>query len=315
MAIAPAGRVVTPGDAVPGRRLFGIRRSVLVENLWFYFFVAPWIIGFLVFTAGPMLASIWISFTRWDLLTPPQYIGLENWSRLPSDPLFWQSLKVTSLYTVINVPVMLVAGFGLALLMNANVRGITFFRTLYYLPSLVSGVAVALMWTWLFNPRLGLINWALSFVGIAGPEWLYSRTWVLPSFVLMNLWGVGGTMVIYLAGLQGIPTELYEAAALDGAGRWRRLVNITIPMMSPVILFNLIIGVINSFQVFTQGYVMTGGGPGNASLFYVLYLYQNAFQYFRIGYASVLAWVLFAIIAVCTALIFRFSRDRVFYQS
>lgn len=306
---------VAPGDAVPPGRLFGVRRAVLVENLWFYLFVAPWIIGFLLFTAGPMLASIWISFTRWDLLSPPQYIGLDNWSQLPHDPLFWQSLKVTSLYTLINVPVLLVAGFGLALLMNANLRGIAFFRTLYYLPSLVSGVAVALMWTWLFNPRLGLINWALSLVGITGPAWIYSRTWVLPSFVIMNLWGVGGTMVIYLAGLQSIPTELYEAAALDGAGRWRRLLNITIPMMSPVILFNLIIGVINSFQIFTQGYVMTGGGPGNASLFYVLYLYRNAFQYFRIGYASVLAWVLFAIIAACTALIFRFSRDRVFYQS
>jgi multiple sugar transport system permease protein len=296
------------------QRILGVRKLVFIENLWFYLFIAPWLIGFLVFTAGPMVASIVISFMRWELLLPPVFVGLENWTHIAEDSLFWQSLKVTTLYTIFNVPITLVSAFLLALLMNSNVRGITFFRTLYYLPSLVSGVAVAMLWIWLLNPEFGLINWGLSLVGIDGPQWIFSQTWVLPSFILMNLWGVGGAMVIYLAGLQSIPTELYEAAAIDGAGWWSKLISVTIPMVSPVILFNLIIGMINSFQVFTQAYVMTSGGPGNASLFFVLYLYRNAFQYFQMGYASVLAWVLFAIIAFFTYLVFRTSRDRVFYQ-
>ncbi|MCC6169402.1 MAG: sugar ABC transporter permease [Caldilineaceae bacterium] len=297
-----------------GRRIFGVRRLVLIENLWFYLFISPWIIGFLVFTAGPMVASVVISFMRWELLSPPEWVGLNNWTAMFKDDLFWQSLKVTSIYTVFNVPVALTFAFLLALLMNARVRGISFFRTLYYLPSLVSGVAVAMLWMWLLNPKFGLINWLLSLVGIAGPEWIYSKTWVIPSFVMMNLWGVGTSMVIFLAGLQSVPGELYEAAELDGAGSLRKLWNITIPIVSPVILFNLIIGMINSFQVFTQAYVMTAGGPGNASLFYVLYLYRNAFQYFQMGYASALAWVLFVIIAFFTYLVFRTSRERVFYQ-
>ena len=297
-----------------GQRILGVRKLVFIENLWFYLFISPWIIGFLVFTAGPMLASIAISFMCWELLQPPQFVGLNNWTAMFRDELFWQSLKVTSIYTVFNVPVALTFAFLLALLMNVRVRGIAFFRTLYYLPSLVSGVAVAMLWMWLLNPKFGLINWLLSLVGITGPEWIYSRTWVIPSFVMMNLWGVGTSMVIFLAGLQSVPGELYEAAELDGAGAWRKLWNVTIPIVSPVILFNLIIGMINSFQVFTQAYVMTAGGPGNASLFYVLYLYRNAFQYFQMGYASALAWVLFAIIAFFTYLVFRTSRERVFYQ-
>lgn len=297
-----------------GQRILGVRRLVFIENVWFYLFISPWIIGFLVFTAGPMVASIIISFMRWELLSPPDFVGMSNWKALFSDELFWQSIKVTSIYTVLNVPVALTFAFLLALLMNVRVSGIAFFRTLYYLPSLVSGVAVAMLWMWILNPKFGLLNWLLSLVGIQGPEWIYSSTWVIPSFVMMNLWGVGTSMVIFLAGLQSVPAELYEAAELDGAGSLRKLWNITIPIVSPVILFNLIIGIINSFQVFTQAYVMTEGGPGNASLFYVLYLYRNAFQYFQMGYASALAWVLFVIIAFFTYLVFRTSRDRVFYQ-
>lgn len=299
---------------VSERRILGVRRLVFIENLWFYLFISPWIIGFLVFTAGPMVASIAISFMRWELISPPEFVGLSNWKAMFSDDLFWQSLKVTSIYTILNVPTALTFAFLLALLMNVRVPGIAFFRTLYYLPSLVSGVAVAMLWMWILNPKFGLINWLLSFVGIQGPEWIYSQTWVIPSFVMMNLWGVGTSMVIFLAGLQSVPTELYEAAELDGAGSLRKMWNVTIPIVSPVILFNLIMGIIGSFQVFTQAYVMTAGGPGNASLFYVLYLYRNAFQYFQMGYASALAWVLFVIIAFFTYLVFRTSRDRVFYQ-
>jgi multiple sugar transport system permease protein len=298
-----------------GQRILGVRKLVFIENVWFYIFVSPWIIGFLLFTAGPMLMSIALSFMRWELLLPAEWAGSSNWTGMFQDPLFWQALKVTTVYTIFNVPITLIGAFLLAMLMNSSVRGITFFRTVYYLPSLVSGVAVAMLWTWLLNPKFGLINWGLSLIGIEGPAWIYSSTWVLPSFILMNLWGVGAAMVIYLAGLQGIPTALYEAADIDGAGWWRKLINVTVPMISPVILLNLIIGMINSFQVFTQAYVMTGGGPGNSSLFYVLYLYRNAFQYFKMGYASALAWVLFAIIAFFTYLVFRTSRDRVFYEA
>ena len=298
-----------------GERIFGVRRLTFIENVWFFVFISPWIIGFLIFTAGPMLASIALSFMRWELLLPPEFVGMSNWTHMFQDPLFWQALKVTTIFTIFNVPVTLTGAFLLAMLMNSRVRGITVFRTVYYLPSLVSGVAVAMLWTWLLNPKFGLINWGLSLIGIQGPAWIYSTTWVLPSFILMNLWGVGATMVIYLAGLQGIPTSLYEAAEIDGAGWWRKLRNITIPMVSPVIFFNLIIGMINSFQVFTQAYVMTAGGPGNASLFYVLYLYRNAFQYLQMGYASALAWILFVIIAFFTYLVFRTSRDRVFYEA
>ena len=297
----------------PGRPTRKISKLVLIENVWFFIFLSPWIIGFLIFTAGPMIASIAISFTRWELLQPPVFVGLANWTGMFKDPLFGQSLKVTLVYTIFNVPISLVAGFALALLMNVNLPGITLFRTIYYLPSLVSGVAVAMLWTWILNPSFGLINYMLSFFGIQGPQWIFSQAWVLPSFILMNLWGVGGGMVIYLAGLQSIPTELYEAADIDGAGWWRKLISMTIPLISPVILFNLIIGMINSFQVFTQAYVMTKGGPGNASLFYVLYLYRNAFQYFQMGYASALAWVLFVIVAFFAFLIFRTSKDRVYY--
>ncbi len=294
--------------------ILGVRRTVLRENLWFYFFIMPWLLGFALFTAGPMIASVAISFMRWEMLLPPQWVGALNWSGMVKDPLFWLSLRVTLWYTLLSVPTGLVASFALALLMNARVRGINLFRTIYYLPSVVSGVAVALLWAWILNPKFGLINYLLRFVGIAGPQWLFSKQWVIPAFTIMSLWGVGGGMMIYLAGLQSIPTDLYEAASIDGAGRWRKLWHVTLPMMSPVILFNLVMGMIGSMQVFTQGYVMTQGGPNNASLFYVLYLYRNAFQYFQMGYASALAWVLFAIIAALTALIFRGSQDRVYYQ-
>ncbi len=287
----------------------------LRENLWFFFFIMPWLVGFLLFTAGPMIASVIISFTRWELLQAPEWVGAMNWTNMVVDPLFWQSLKVTLYFTLLSVPTGLVISFLLALLMNADVKGIALFRTIYYLPSIVSGVAVALLWQWILNPKFGLLNFLLGLVGITGPQWLFSKQWVIPAFVIMGLWGVGGSMIIYLAGLQSIPTELYEAVSLDGAGFWRKIWSVTLPMMSPVVLFNLVMGMIGSMQVFTQGYVMTQGGPNNASLFYVLYLYRNAFQYFQMGYASALAWVLFAIIALLTALIFRTAQDRVYYQA
>jgi multiple sugar transport system permease protein len=295
--------------------ILGVRRTTWAEDLWFYFFIMPWLVGFVLFTAGPMIASVLISFTRWELVRTPEWVGFENWIRLAGDKLFWTSLRVTLSYTLLSVLPGLVVSFLLAYILNADVKGTPIFRTLFYLPSIVSGVAVAMLWLWIFNPRFGLINYLLSLVGITGPDWLWSRQWVIPSFAIMSLWGAGGAMLIYLAGLQSIPTELYEAAEIDGASGWRKVVNITLPMISPVILFNLIMRMIGSMQVFTEAYVMTVGGPNNASLFYVLYLYQNAFLYFRMGYASVLAWILFVLIALLTALIFRFSRDAVYYQA
>jgi multiple sugar transport system permease protein len=230
------------------------------------------------------------------------------------DPFFWQSLRVTVTYTVLAVPLGLVAGLAVAMLLNQKIKGLSIYRTIYYLPSLVGGVAVSLLWMWIFNPQFGVLNWLLSLVGIKGPQWIFSQHWVIPSFVLMSLWGIGGGMIIYLAGLQGIPTDLYDAAAIDGAGSVRTFRSVTLPMLTPVLFFNLVIGIIGSFQIFTQAFVMTSGGPNNASLFYVLYLYQNAFQYFYMGYASALAWVLFLIVVVLTALVFRSSPMWVFYE-
>lgn len=284
------------------------------EALTFYFCISPWVLGFVLFTAGPMIASVWFGLTDWNFISPPSFIGVGNYVELINDPLFVKSLANTAYYTFASVPLGLIGGLLVALLMNQKLLGITVFRTIYYLPSVVSGVAVAMLWKWIFDPNYGMLNETLKLVGIRGPQWIYSMQWVIPSFVIMSLWGVGGAMIIYLAGLQGVPTELYEAASLDGAGPWRKLWTITIPMISPVIFFNLIMGVIGSFQIFTSSLIMTQGGPNNASLFYVLYLYRNAFDYFDAGYASSLAWVLFVIIILFTFLTFRSSALWVYYE-
>jgi multiple sugar transport system permease protein len=283
--------------------------------LWFYGLVGLWIVGFVLFTGGPILASAVLSFTKYDIVTPPRWIGLANYNQLfTNDPLFWQSLRVTFVYSILAIPLGLIASMVLALLMNQKVRGIALWRTLYYLPSVISGVPVALLWLWIFNPQFGIVNWVLSLFGIQGPGWLLDDTWVLPAFVIISLWAVGGGMVIYLAGLQGIPTHLYEAAEIDGATAWSRFWHVTLPMMSPVIFFNLIIGIINSFQTFTLPYVMTRGGPDNSSMFYGLNLFFNGFQYFKMGYASALAWGLFAVIFTLTLLQMKLQRMWVHYE-
>ena len=261
-----------------------------------------------------MVASLVIAFTQWDLITAPKYIGLDNFRVLTKDDLTWQSLKVTAIYAVTSVPLHIAFGMLLALLLNTNIRGQRFYRTAFYLPSVLSGVAVALLWRWLFSTEFGLFNVLLSYVGIAGPSWLGDPKWALPSLVLMSLWGVGAGTIIYLAGLQGIPTDLYEAAEVDGANGWRRFWNITVPMMTPVLFFQLVTGIIFALQVFTQAFIMTSGGPNNATLFYLLYLYRNAFQYFRMGYASALAWVLFIFILILTLILYRSSGYWVYYE-
>jgi multiple sugar transport system permease protein len=284
------------------------------EAIAFHLFAAPWIIGFLVFTAYPTVASFFLSFTHYEVITPAQWIGLGNYLFILHDPLFWQSLKVTAIYAIGSVSLGVTFAFLLALLMNQPIPGISIYRTLYYLPSTISGVPVALLWMWVFDPAFGVLNNILALFGIQGPQWLFSTTWVLPAFIIMSLWGVGGAMVIYLAGLQGIPRQLYEAAELDGATVFVKFRFITIPMVSPVIFFNLIMSIIGSFQTFTTAYVMTGGGPANASLFYALYLYQNAFQFFKMGYASALAWVLLIIVLALSLVVIQSSPYWVYYE-
>lgn len=284
------------------------------EEIIAYLFLLPWILGFVVFTAGPIIASIYLSMTSYDLFSPPQFVGLGNFREMFfRDRLFWHSLKVTTIYSLVSVPLHIIIGYTLALLLNQRIKGLALFRTIYYMPAVVSGVSVAILFQWIFNPELGLVNAILSRIGIQGPKWFASVQWALPTFIIMSLWSVGGSIVIYLAGLQGIPTEIYESAELDGAGGLEKLRYITIPLTTPVIFLQLIVGIIGSFQVFTQAYVITGGGPAYATLFYVLYLYQNGWQFFRMGYASALAWVLFIIIVSLTLIIFKTSGRWVYY--
>ncbi len=231
-----------------------------------------------------------------------------------TDPLFWQALKVTFIYVFGSVPLHLCAALFVALLMNQPLPGIYFFRTVYYLPSIIGGVPVALLWLWIYNPSFGIANWLLSLAGIKGPQWLFDEFWVIPALIIMGLWGIGGAMLVFLAALQGIPRHLYEAAQLDGAGVLAQFRHVTLPMLSPVIFFNLVMGIIHSFQVFTNVFIMTQGGPANASLVYVLHLYRNAFSYFKMGYAAALAWFLFLVILVITLLIIKSSPAWVYYE-
>lgn len=286
------------------------------DALWSYFFIGPWLIGLVLITISPMLASLYYSFNKYNILTPPQWIGLANYTKLFADPLFWQSIRVTLKFAIFALPLNLTIGYLLAVLLNQKIPGLNLWRTLYYLPSVISGVAVAVLWSRLFNPNLGWINYALSLIGIKGPAWLQSTTWAIPALVIMSLWSVGGTMIIYLSGLQGVPTTLYEAARVDGANKLQTFFHVTLPMTSPVIFFNLIIGLIETFQYFTVVYTTTGGsgGPARSTLFYNLYLYQNAFSYFDMGYASAMAWVLFLFVLLLTLLVFRSSAVWVFYE-
>lgn len=269
-----------------------------------------------------MLYSLYLSFTSASLLSPQRWTGLENYEQmLLDDPLFYESLLNTVHYVGFSVPLGIVLALALAVLLHQKVRGIAYFRTMFFLPSVTNMVAISVLWLWIFNPEFGLLNSVLSWFAIEGPLWLQSEEWSKPALILMSLWGMGGMMIIFLAALQGVPSELYKAAELDGAGSWARFRMITIPMISPALFFNLIIGIIGSFQVFTQAFVMTGGaqpgsegGPNNSTLFFVLYLYKKAFQEFKMGYASALAWVLFGIVAVLTFLLTRTTKRWIHYE-
>ncbi len=304
------------------RRLNGRQREAGTA----YLFLSPWIIGFVGLTLVPMVGTLVLSFTNYDVLDSRTrgWVGAGNYREAAMDPTVRQSLKVTAYYAVAEVGLNLVLGLVLAILLNTAVRGIATLRTIYYLPAVVSGVAVAILWLWIFQPSSGLANRLLNLVGLPSVGWVYSSTWVIPAFVLMGLWGVGQTAFIYLAVLQRIPTNLYEAAAVDGVGAMRRLTHITLPLVTPAIFVNLVLGLIDNFQIFTAGFVITSGkggpgtqtlgGPGQSSLFYVLNIYRTAFNNFRFGYASALAWILFVLLLAMTLLIFWSSRRWVYEE-
>jgi len=288
-------------------------RQDLLKGLMF---ISPWIIGFAVFTALPVYLSFQYSLSDYTLLQPPVYEGLSNYRDLAHDPVFWKTLENTLYYAAAALPLAMVISIGLALLLNAKIKGQSIYRTIIFLPSLVPMVASAILWQWIFNTRLGLINFSFAKIGINGPDWLGDARWVMPALILMSFWGVGNTVVIYLAGLQDVPRELYEAADIDGAGPWRRLWNVTLPMISPVIFFNLIMAIIGTLQVFGVPFVLFAGGSGpeRSAYFYTMYLYDNAFVNLKMGYASAMAWIQLLIILGLTALAFWSSKRWVHYQ-
>jgi multiple sugar transport system permease protein len=279
------------------------------------FFIMPWIIGFLAFRLVPFFMSFYYSFTFYPVLESPKWIGLDNFIRLFDDPRFLTSLYNTAYYAFFAVPLGTIAGILLAMLLNMKVRALSAFRTIFYLPSITPVVATSLVWLWMFNPRNGVINFVLSLFGIRGPGWLGSPVWAKPALILMSLWGVGGAVVIYLAALQDVPRELVEASQLDGASVPQQIWHITLPMISPVILFNVITGLIGAFQFFTEVHVMTGGSgsPADSTMMMSIYLWQSAFRFFKMGYASAQAWVLFVIIVLFTVILFRVSGKAVYY--
>jgi multiple sugar transport system permease protein len=296
------------------------RRRLGAADVWGYVFIGPWLIGFLLFTLGPFVVSFYLSFTEYKLVDAPSWIGLKNYDTMFSslwsdegDIQVWTSLRNTVYYTVFHVPLTMLLAFFVALLLNSDVRGMPLFRTMFYLPSITAGVATAILWLWLLNPN-GLVNYGLRLVGIEGPRWFGSTAWAMPGLILMSLWSIGGTIIIYLAGLQGVPQQLYDAASIDGAGWWARLRHVTVPLMTPTIFFTMVIGLIASFQIFTPALVITDGGPGTSTLFYLLHLYRNGFRWFNMGYASALAWLLFVIILAFTLLQLALSRRWVYYE-
>ncbi|MFC5701886.1 carbohydrate ABC transporter permease [Cohnella faecalis] len=296
-----------------------MKRRITLENKReeraFWLFILPWFIGFLCFTGGPILASLLLSFTEYNVISSPTIIGLDNFKSLFHDRLFFKSLSVTLYYSVLSVPFTIITSLIIAALLNQKVRGQTILRTLYYAPSIISGVAVSFLWSWLLNPTFGVVNSLLyDWFGIVGPAWFTGPDTVVPSMVLMQLTASGGTMVIFLAAMQSLPTELYEAASIDGARKWRKFLQITLPLLSPVILFNSIIAMIAALQVFTESYVITKGGPDWNSYFYVYYLFDTAFKQFRMGYASAQAWILFIIILSLTLISLWSSKRFVHYE-
>jgi multiple sugar transport system permease protein len=282
-----------------------------------FLYISPWIVGFLVFTLGPMLASFYYSLTDYNILTEPHFTGLSNYVRIfTHDRLFRVALQRTFYYAIASVVLGVGGSLLLAVLLDQRLKGVSLLRTLYFLPSLTPIVASALLWSWIFQPQFGILNYLLSKIGIQGPGWLADPTWAMPALIILALWGGlgGGRMIIFIAGLQGIPIELYEAANIDGAGTWTRFRHITLPLLTPTIFFNLVVGIIGSFSVFTVAYVATAGGPANATYFYVFHIFNTAFKDLDMGYAAALAWIFFLLLMILTAVQFVMQRRWVFYE-
>lgn len=302
-------------QAIPQKRAPGFRRPRLdQETRDAYLMLLPWILGFLIWTAGPMTASAVIALMEWDLLGPAEFVGLGNFVALLRDPLFFKSLSNTLYFVGVGVPAQVLVALLLAMALNLRVGGIGIFRTLFYLPTIIPAVASAILWLFMFNPNYGVVNHMLGGAGASPIFWLQDPATAKLALIFMSMWGVGGQMVILLAGLQGIPAELHDAASVDGAGAWAKFWRITLPMLTPSLFFVLVIGIINSFQVFTSAFILTGGGPKDATLFYMLHLYYKAFQDFQMGYASAMAWVLFLIILTLTMIQFKMANRWVYYE-
>jgi multiple sugar transport system permease protein len=307
--------------AVPHHRRFYQRLS-FEETFYGWLFILPAVLGLLLFQLGPVLASLALSFTNYEIISAPEWIGLDNYTRLVKDRLWLRSITVTLKYVSLYVPCALITAYAIALLMSQNVKGITVFRTMWYLPSVVPVVASATIWRWGLNPEFGPINYPLKLLGLPAPRWLTDPDWIIPSIVFISIWGLGNAVLVFLAAIKGVPTSLYEAAEVDGANSWAKFRHITLPMTSSIIFFQLIVTVIGSFQVFGVAYVLfvtnpsaSSAGPDNAALFYVLYMFRNAFGYFKNGYASAMAWVLFVVIMLLTWLLFYSQKKWVYYET
>ena len=286
------------------------KRRALVGLLFFM----PFILGVLIWEVLPGGVAVWLTFQEWNLISPPKFVGLKNIINLFHDPLLLQSLKVTGVFTLFAVPLQLIISLILAMLLNIKVKGLSFFRTAYYLPTMVPAVANAILWAWILNTEFGLLNVGVHAIGLPKIAWLQDPDWALPALILMSLWSLGNPMIIFLAGLQGIPEVLYEAAMIDGAGRWAKFWNVTLPILSPVIFFNVITGFINTFQTFSAGYLITQGGPQNATLFLALYQYRVGFLNLKMGYAAAIAWVMLLTTFVLAMVIFFYLGRRVYYE-
>lgn len=297
-----------------GRRGTQARRR---QNLYGYLFMTPWLLGFFGLFIGPSLYSLYLSFTKYDVLSAPEFVGLKNYvDMFTRDDLFWPSLGRTAYYSILSVPLSVIGSMFLAILLNAKLRGVTLYRSLFFMPSLVPLVASVVLFKWLLNNDFGIVNQGLRGLGMENPPgWFADSNWAIPSLVLMRLWGaIGGTqMIIFLAGLQGIPTELYDAASIDGANSWQSTRHVTIPMLTPTIFFNTVLGVIGAMQTFAAAFVATEGGPGFATWFFALHIWKQAFDYFNMGYAAALAWFFAILIVILTLIQIRLSRRLVFY--
>jgi len=301
-------------ERLTATRQRGVHPLARREALYGLLFISPALLGLIIFNVGPIIAALVFSFTQYSILADPKWIGLANYQKVFQEDLVLLAFKNTAIYSLVSVPLGIAVSFAIALLLN-RIKGAHLYRTAYYVPCVVPSVASAVIWLVMLNPNVGLINHFLRLIGIEGPGWLIDPTWAKPGLILMTLWSIGTGMVLYLAGLQGVPQHLHEAAQIDGASAWRRFWVITLPMMTPTVFFHLVVGLISSFQAFNAPFIMTKGGPVRATYFVSLLIYDNAFAYFKMGYASAIAWILFIVVLILTLVVLKTSSSWVYYES